>query len=271
VENVSKPRRRFIEICAVGAGNVTGCAAGCLPLAVHAQPTSTTKAQERVQAGGTMPTIPKRSGVVLKSQQYNRVRLVDQDGKAILAASLKANHNYVFNYPFESTPCFLLNLATPMKDRIELLTEKGDAYTWNGGVGTKKNIVAYSAICAHKLAYPTSQVSFISYRNKPSPMSATGNVIGCCADKSVYDPANGARVLKGPAPQPLTTILLEHDAKTDQLFVVGTFGAEMFDAFFRKYEFKLSLEKGGSRARERVTGTTILRDLSAYSSQTAQC
>ncbi len=217
------------------------------------------------------PPMPKKSGVTLQAKQYERVLLVDRDGKTIQAKSLKPNHNYVFNYPFESTPCFLLNLGKALDNTVELHTAQGDAYAWQGGVGPKKNIVAYSAICAHKLAYPSPQVSFISFRDKPSPLNRKGKIIGCCSDKSVYDPFNGAKVLSGPAPQPLATILLEHDAKTDALYVVGTCGGEKFNDFFKLYEFKLSLENGGSRAKERVTNTTVLRDLAAHSAQTATC
>lgn len=256
-------RRQFIKICAVSTSAATGCAV--------ADACAQASVSERIQANAPTPAPPKRSGRTLKPQRYARVKLVDADGKAIRAKALKVNHNYVFNYPYESTPCFLLNLDRAVNERIELLNNAGDAYVWEGGVGAKRSIVAYSAICAHKLAYPSSQVSFISFRDKPSGISGTGKVIGCCADKSVYDPFSGAKVVSGPAPQPLASILLEHDAKTDELYVVGTSGGEMFDAFFKKYEFKLSLEKGGARAKERVTTTAVLRDLSAHSAQTAAC
>ena len=133
-----------------------------------------------------------------------------------------------------------------------------------------KSIVAYSAICAHKLAYPTPQVSFISYRALPSRSNARGQVISCCADKSVYDPFAGARVMSGPAPQPLAAILLEHDPTSDELFATGAFGGEKFNEFFQKYDFKLSMEMG-AKAKEIVTDTATLTDLAAYSTQTAQC
>ena len=253
-------RRVFIELCAVGAAGCSG-----------ALDTAHANTKDKSATGNVAAAPVKKSGVTLSAKKYAKVKLVDRDGRAILAKSLKPNHNYVFNYPFEATPCFLLNLDRALTGKSELLTEKGDAYHWAGGVGAKKSIVAYSAICAHKLAYPSPQVSFISFRDKPSPLSANGKVIGCCADKSVYDPFNGANVLSGPAPQPLATILLEHDAKTDELYAVGTFGGEKFDAFFAKYEFKLSLETGGKRAKEPVSKTTVLRELSAHSAQTAAC
>ena len=95
---------------------------------------------------------------------------------------------------------------------------------WNGGVGPAHSIVAFSAICAHKLAYPTREVSFIRFQRDRSPTS-DGNVIHCCADHSVYDPAAGARVCSGPAPQPLAAILLDYDAERDELSALGTVGA----------------------------------------------
>jgi hypothetical protein len=120
------------------------------------------------------------------------------------------------------------------------------------------------------MTYPTRQVSFIGYRDQPSPVAGRGKVITCCSDRSVYDPAAGARVVSGPAPQPLATILLEHDAKADETFAVGTFGGEMFTQFFSKYEFRLQLEVG-PRAKEEVEGISVVRTLDNYSSQWAQC
>jgi len=113
-------------------------------------------------------------------------------------------------------------------------------------------------------------VSFIGYRDAPSPVARSGKVITCCSDRSVYDPALGARVVSGPAPQPLATILLEHDPGADEIFAAGTFGGEKFDEFFRKYEFRLQLEMG-SRARSTVEGTSIVRPLEQYSVQWARC
>jgi Rieske Fe-S protein len=183
---------------------------------------------------------------------------------------LKAGVNYVFDYPFASTPCFLLRLDRPAGGGVVLKTEAGHTYEWSGGVGPDRSVVAYSAICAHKMTYPTKQVSFIGYRNEPSPVAGRGKVITCCSDRSVYDPAAGARVVSGPAPQPLATILLEHDPKADEIFAVGTFGGEMFAEFFKKFEYRLQLESGG-RAQSRIEGYTTVQELANYSSQWARC
>ena len=202
-------------------------------------------------AGATLPSAA--DAAALTARQYPRAMLVDARRSPLRIAELRAGVNYVFEYPFSSTPCFLLRLDRPTAGGIELRTEAGEAYRWEGGIGPDKSIVAYSAICAHKMTYPTKQVSFIGYRDGPSPVAGKGKVITCCSDRSVYDPSAGARVVSGPAPQPLATILLEHDPKKDEVFAVGTFGGEMFTEFFHKYEFRLQMEMG-DRARTAVEG-----------------
>ena len=48
------------------------------------------------------------------------------------AQTLAAETNYVFNYPYASTPCFLLNLARPATTRAELARQDGVRYAWQG-------------------------------------------------------------------------------------------------------------------------------------------
>ena len=50
-------------------------------------------------------------------------------------------------------------------------------------------LVAFSAICAHQLVYPTPAVSFISFRKTRAQKGVHDNVIHCCAEHSQYDPA----------------------------------------------------------------------------------
>ena len=138
---------------------------------------------------------------------YGRSKLVDVHGAPIRLGELALKTNYVFNYPYAGTPCFLLNLGRPVAAADSVLRADGASYAWTGGVGPAHSVVSYSAICAHKLAYPTRDISFIRFQSERSPTS-DGNVIHCCADHSVYDPAAGARVVSGPAPQPLAAILL---------------------------------------------------------------
>jgi|SRR6185369_12250879 len=200
---------------------------------------------------------------------YGRARLVGEDGKPIVAKSIPANRNLIFHYPYEATPCFLLNLGKPAKG-AQLKTVDHQAYEWKGGVGAGRSIVAYSAICAHKLSYPTRDISFISFRPETTAVNKHGAVIHCCSEHSQYDPAEGARVLAGPAPQPLAAILLEHDRKTDQLYATGTLGGEMFNEFFAKYEFKLAMELGGT-ARRAAGDACVVRPLENYCRQQVKC
>lgn len=202
---------------------------------------------------------------------YGRTRLMDELGQPIHAKSLAVNRNYVFPYPYQGTPCFLLRLDKPTDPEVKLETADKQPYVWSGGVGADRAVVAYSAICAHQLAYPTKQVSFISFRDAPNQVYPRANVITCCAQHSVYDPAQGAKVLSGPAPQPLCAIILEHDAKSDELYAVGTYGGEMFKEFFRKYAFKLDLDHGRNVAQKPVGDTTVVADLTHYCRQQIQC
>ena len=201
---------------------------------------------------------------------YERTLLVDAHGEPFKAGLLQPNTNYVFLYPFAATPCFLLNLGREAAASPGLRRADGEVYRWDGGTGPSHSIVAFSAICAHKLAYPTREVSFIRFQRERSPTS-DGNVIHCCADHSVYDPAAGARVVSGPAPQPLAAILLDYDAKRDELAALGTVGAEQFDSFFRKYDFKLTLEYGPGKAKLPIGATTVVREMAQYCRQTIQC
>jgi Rieske Fe-S protein len=203
---------------------------------------------------------------------YSRTRLTDETGAALRASRLAVGLNYIFHYPFEGTPCFLINLGAPTGQKVTLKTENGAVYEWPGGVGPQRGIVAYSAICSHRLTYPTRQISFISYRDRTtaSPVSRP-NTIHCCSEHSQYDPASGARVLNGPAPQPLSAILLEHEVANDALYALGTLGGEMFNAFFAKYELKLELDYGSGRARQRTASQTSVTELTRFCKQQVRC
>jgi Rieske Fe-S protein len=205
-------------------------------------------------------------------RRYARAQLTDETGQPLRAANLAAGENYVFHYPFAGTPCFLLNIGKPTAQNVTLKTENGAAYQWPGGVGPQRAIVGYSAICSHQLTYPTRQISFISYRERSTASRISKpNMIHCCSEHSEYDPAAGARVMGGPAPQPLCAILLEHDPATDVLFATGTLGGEMFNRFFSKYEMRLSLELGSTQARQRVTGKTTVTALARFCRQQVRC
>lgn len=236
-------RREFVEACALGSG-----ALGSL-----------------LASGAWAASAVARN--------HGRVLLVDELGEPLKAASLRRQVNYLFHYPFEATPVFLLDLGKAAQP-VTLRTKDQQTYQWPGGVGPRRSLVAFSAICAHKLVYPTKELSFISFRKgaaiNPQTPSKGEDLIHCCADHSQYDPARGAQVLAGPAEQPLCAVLLEHDAKADTLTATGTLGGELFDDFFRKYEMKLSLEVG-PRARQTIAGRSTVRELDRYCRNPVRC
>jgi Rieske Fe-S protein len=224
---------------------------------------------ETCTAGASLAAALPAWAADARPREYARALLVDDRGAPLLAARLQPQVNYVFHYPFEATPVFLLDLGRPALPQA-LSTEARDAYSWPGGVGRNRSIVAFSAICAHQLVYPTREVSFISFRKTRARKGVQDGLIHCCAENSQYDPARGAQVLSGPAPQPLCAVLLQHDAKTDTLTAHATLGGELFDAFFRKYDVKLSIEVG-QKARNAVSGQAVVRELEKFCRNAIQC
>ncbi|MDH3451393.1 MAG: hypothetical protein OEN20_03160 [Gammaproteobacteria bacterium] len=210
-------RRKFIKVC-VGAG-----AALAANPALIAQP----------------------AGELIVAE---RVRLVDPDGQTLRPGGLTTGESYVFHYPYVTTPCFLIELGSPVEPGAELTTADGRSYRWSGGVGPGHSIVAFSAICAHRMSYPTRNVSFIDYRHKPISGGGTGTdwwsrgqVIYCCSEGSAYDPSDGARVLAGPAPQPLAAVRLEYDAEQQALFATGIYGGNLLERFLTQFGFQVAL------------------------------
>ena len=238
-------RRDFVRLCATGVAGSCGLAVGA----------SSNAAQAVAE-----PLTPKR---------YARAKLLGANGAPVKASTIPINKNYVFFYPFQGTPCFLLNLGKALKP-APIKGFGGAAYDWPGGAGRAQSVVAYSAICSHQLTYPTRDISFISFRSGKSSVNKHADVIHCCSEHSQYDPAQGAKVLAGPAPQPLAAILLEHDAATDELFAVGTLGGEVFNEFFRKYDMKLNLDLGG-RARQAAGDACSVTELDNYCRQQVRC
>ena len=240
-------RRRFVKICAA-----------------------------TVAAVSTSSCLLTRETATLK--HYPRVRLVDRKGRDINVADLASGQSYVFHYPYVSTPCFLLNLDRPCNGGTQLRTENGEEYNWQGGVGPEHSVVAFSAICAHRMNYPAHQVSFINYRNSQTKfvdmneqLVERSQVIYCCSEYSVYDPADGARVLGGPAPQPLAAIELVYDYDNDTLDAVGAYGGQLFDRFVEEFALKLTLELGRTDIDTLITDNSKVLPLEDYTRNQILC
>ena len=96
-------------------------------------------------------------------------------------------------------------------------------------------------------------------------------MIYCCSEKSVYDAKRGANVLGGPAPQPLAVVVLEHDVEDDTYFATGTEGGEMFDQFFKEFEFRLSLEYQTENIRQETFDRAVVLPLDEYCKNQVMC
>ncbi len=239
-------RRRFFKIC----GSAVTALAGFHPAVSHA---------------------------TLKHTFYERVQLT-RNGKPMHTADFMPGESYIFNYPFVTTPCMVFDLGQPVNYEMNLATSDGELYVWPGGTGPSRSVVSYSAICAHQMTYPAKSASFLNYRHskvvyfdESRARREREKVIFCCSERSVYDPARGAQVIGGPAPQPLATILLEHDRTDDTYYVVGTAGSELFDKFLKEFEFRLQLDFKILNVREPVVNTVELRTASEYSEVIVHC
>jgi len=200
-------------------------------------------------------------------QHYPRSLLVDSSGNPWPARRLNIGEAFLFNYPYTVSPVFLFAFEHEVV-AAELVTKDKQHYVAPAGVGPGRSIVAFSAICAHRLMYPTPAFSFIGLRD--GGRGEPSHVIHCCGENSRYDPLHGARVIDGPAPQPLAAVVLEWDASRDQLYAVGTRGGEMFDAFFAKYAAKLEFETG-SHQRKPSGATVVVQPAANYSREWRRC
>jgi len=186
-------------------------------------------------------------------QAYEKVQLVDAEGNPIKASSLTKETSYIFNYPYASTPCLLVNLPKPTQQKIELESESKEKYVWESGVGKDRTIVAYVAICTHQLTHPTPNDSFFGYVPTTQKTMAyeKGGIIVCSSHLSAFDPGAGAKVLGGAATQPLSAVVLEH-AADDTLWAVGILGQDKFHDYFKAFRPELKEFYGGTAEAKKL-------------------
>jgi arsenite oxidase small subunit len=200
-----------------------------------------------------------------------RLKLVDKTGEPIKAGALEVHANYIFLYPYVSTPCLLLRLGAATPRAVARTDREKGTYTWPGGVGNDGAVVAYSAICAHALTYDSTQTSFLTYNEARSQLSGHERAITCCAHASSYDPANGAEVMSGPAEFPLAAVQLEHDADTDELTAVSLIGTVLIQDFFKAYRAELNAEYGRGAYRATLEDQTVVVPIEEYSAAVIRC
>jgi Rieske Fe-S protein len=201
---------------------------------------------------------------------YKKALLLKEDGSPLKEEDIKPHKNYIFFYPHASTPCYLLNLGEEIKATTVKLKD-GRSYEWKGGVGSKKSIVAYSAICSHQWSYPTPQYSFINYYppDQPSETTKKAGIIQCCAHLSLFDPKQGASVIDGPAEVPLASIVLEEEGGS--FYAVGVLGVDQFEQFFDNYKAELRQHYGTTaKAKELVEKCTVM-EVDKYVQAVVRC
>ena len=111
-----------------------------------------------------------------------------------------------FNYPLEETPNILVKLGQQAQ----------------GAVGPDQDIVAYSQICQHM----GCNYGFVAAGSSPAcevstTYKASGPVGYCCCHGSIYDYANGGKVIGGPAPRPVPSVILSVDSPTGNIYATG--------------------------------------------------
>lgn len=206
-------------------------------------------------------------------QAYEKVQLVDAAGKPLTTAGLKQEVNYLFNYPFIGTPSILLDLGEETAKDVTLKSEDGEEYVWKGGVGAKRTIVAYSAICSHQLAHPTPEDSFVQYLARGKTTMACeqkGGVIVCSSHLSAFDTKQGCKHIAGPAEQALAAIIIEV-AEDDTLWASAVLGPDKFHDYFKRYKPEMKKFYGGKRkAKKKVKDTAVTVTLNEYTKEIIQ-
>lgn len=203
---------------------------------------------------------------------YEKTQLVDGSGKPIKGSALEKEVNYIFNYPYASTPCILVNLPKPTEKDVELTSESGEKYVWKSGVGQNRTIVAYVAICSHQMTHPTPSDSFIMYvpeKTKTMAYDRSG-IIVCSSHLSSFDVRSGGKVLGGAATQPLAAVVLEH-AADDTLWAVGILGSDKFQDYFKAFKPELKAFYGGpAEAKKLVSISAKTVKLTEFSKDVIQ-
>jgi len=212
-----------------------------------------------------------------QSTDYPTSTLVDSSQGPLRLQDLDIGSSMIFHYPFVTTPCFLIRLRPGSYGEASLTDKAGQQYTWLGGAGPDQSLVAFSAICSHKMSHPSKPISHLNFRTDAKEIRASdgkkrtlNQMIMCCSEHSIYDPTDGARVVSGPATQPLTAVTLEVD-ENGQISATGCTGGDMFEPFLAKFGFRLALEHGVSDVRTLSGPTSTALAAEDFSRQQIRC
>ena len=201
-------------------------------------------------------------------KSYNKVMLTDAQGNPLSLSTLEKEKAYIFNYPYVSTPCMLLDLKKKTRQDVTLKSAEGETYVWKGGVGHFKTLVAFSAICSHQLSHPTPETNFITYSGDKKTMTCDKKgVIVCGSHLSAFNPREGAKEIAGPAEEALASIVLEVD-KDEKIWAVGVLGPDKFHDYFKAFKDEFKEFYGGKRkAKKLVEGEATALSIENYSTE----
>ncbi len=154
-------------------------------------------------------------------------------------AQLAAETNYVFHYPYAG------DAVLPAEACAHAVTRRGDAAARGRHdlrVAGRRRAASAASSRSRRSARTSSRTRRATSRSSATSASRrrrrTRSVIHCCADHSVYDPADGARVLSragAAAARGDPARVRRGDGRAP---AIGTVGAEQFDAFFRQVRFQ---------------------------------
>jgi Rieske Fe-S protein len=211
-------------------------------------------------------TLYAENGALFKT--YEKVQLKDTKGNPLKASALEKEEAYIFNYPYASTPCLLVDLATATSKDVKLKATDGTEYIYSGGLGAKGTIVAYSAICPHSLTHPQKSMSMFNYvTEKGKTMSYDkGGVMVCTSHLSAFEPKEGGKVVGGPANEAIPAIVLEID-KEDNIWAVAVLGPDKFQDFLDAFKKDLKAEYGRNGAKKLVKKEVKTQKLKNFTAQ----
>ena len=210
-------------------------------------------------------------------------QLVHESGDPVSSDSLIEGRAYIFHYPYRTTPCFLIKLSPSAETAsngptaVVLTDRNGFSYEWQGGVGPGASIVAFSAICTHKMSHPARPVSHLNFRpeqkvyfDRTGEKQTASQLIYCCSEHSVYDPAIGAKVLSGPATQPLAAIQLQL-SPDNTLNATAMYGGNMVAEFLERFGFRQAMEQGISDPYTKTGAQATVVEAENYSELQILC
>jgi arsenite oxidase small subunit len=198
------PRRRFLKLSLVAGmvlavGGIATVARSLFsPQAEEpGPPPPATRTVTQTVTEGSATSTTSTSSSSTSASPFPRVRVAN-------ASDLSGGQSVTFNYPLDNTPNVLAKVGVQAE----------------GGVGPDGDIVAFSLICQH-LGCVWGYVPTGGSPKCDSSYKAKGPVGYCCCHGSVYDLADGGKVLETPSPRPQPQVTLQFDDSSGDIYAVG--------------------------------------------------